>query len=264
MPLILRAERDCSYDSPDHLVPWGTRWDRSTNGRFNEKLWLLYPPTQVVKVLDLGCSGGDFVKSCIDDGHFAVGIEGSTFSKDHKRSAWAIIPDYLFTCDITRPFQLYFQVNSEEQKVKFDVVTAWEVIEHIKEEDLPTLGANVHEHLRPGGLWILSVANSEDIRGGVRLHQTVKPRVWWREKFISLGFELLEAHRSYFARQYVRGARIDNDESFHFVLTNDGRTAPGIPKVPLVDKAYDVWTGSKPQRLLRMLATGAPRSSMWS
>ncbi len=82
MPLVLRAERDCAYDSPDHLVPWGTRWDRSTNrGRFNEKLWLLYPKTHVVKVLDLGCSGGDFVKSCIDDGHFAVGIEGSTFSR---------------------------------------------------------------------------------------------------------------------------------------------------------------------------------------
>jgi 2-polyprenyl-3-methyl-5-hydroxy-6-metoxy-1,4-benzoquinol methylase len=264
MPLVLRAERDCAYDSPDHLVPWGTRWDRSINGRFNEKLWLLYPKTHVVKVLDLGCSGGDFVKSCIDDGHFAVGIEGSTFSKDHKRSAWAIIPDYLFTCDITRPFELVFQSGSQEQKLNFDVVTSWEVLEHIKEADLPALASNVHAHLSPGGLWIMSVANSEDVRGGLRLHQTVRPREWWRGKFKSLGFELLEQHKSYFARQFVRGARVDNEESFHFVLTNDVQRAPGIPKVPLAEKAYDVWAGSKPQRLFRMLTIGAPRSSMWS
>lgn len=264
MPLILRAESECAYGSPDHLVPWGTRWDRSSNGRFNEKLWQLYPQTQVVKVLDLGCSGGDFVKSCIDDGQFAVGMEGSTFSKEHKRSAWAVIPEYLFTCDITRPFQLLFQTGSEEQQVKFDVVTSWEVMEHLKEEDLPALAANVHAHLCPGGLWIMSVANWEDVRAGVRLHQTVKPEAWWRQKFASLGFQTLEAHRSYFRRQYVRGVRVDNDEHFHLVLTNKVGTAPAIPKVPLVEKAYDIWAGSKPQRLLRMLTLGLPRSSMWS
>ena len=258
MPLILRAERDCAYDSPDHLVPWGTRKNRSTSGTFNDKLWLLYPPTQVVRVLDLGCAGGDFVKSCIDDGNFAVGIEGSTFSRDHKRSAWAIIPDYLFTCDISRPFQLFFQSGSAEQKVKFDVVTAWEVMEHIKEEDLPALAANVHAHLSPGGLWIMSVTNWEDVQGGVRLHQTVKPRGWWRDRFMSLGFEPLEAHRSHFAGQWVRGGyghyqRVDNQKNFHFVLANDAAKAPPIPRIPFVQKAFYRWMGSRPQRVLKKL-----------
>ena len=258
MPLVLRAERDCAYDSPDHLVPWGTRRNRSTSGTFNEKLWLLYPEMQVVKVLDLGCAGGDFVKSCIDDGNFAVGIEGSTFSRDHKRSAWAIIPDYLFTCDITRPFQLFLQSGSQEQKVKFDIVTSWEVIEHIKEEDLPALAANVHTHLCPGGLWIMSVANWEDVHEGVRLHQTVKPREWWRDKFISLGFAPLERHRSHFAGQWVRGGyghyqRMDNEKSFHFVLTNDAAKAPSIPRIPLVQKVFYRWMGSRPQRALKKL-----------
>ena len=258
MALILRAERQCAYDSPDHLVPWGTRRNRSTSETFNEKLWLLYPATQVVKVLDLGCAGGDFVKSCIDDGNFAVGIEGSTFSKQHKRSAWAVIPDYLFTCDITRPFQLSLQAESREQTVKFDVVTSWEVLEHIKEEDLPALAANVHAHMCPGGLWIMSVANWEDVHGGVRLHQTVKPRAWWREKFISLGFEPLEPHRSYFAGQWVRGGyghyqRVDNEKSFHFILTNDATKAPQIPNVTFFQKAFYRWMGSRPQRALKKL-----------
>ena len=88
---------------------------------------ILYKYPEVVKVLDLGRSGGDSVKSSIDDGQFAVGIEGSTFSKDRMRSVWTIL-DHLprgydieldfpllrawFTCDITRPFQLFFQLSS--------------------------------------------------------------------------------------------------------------------------------------------------------
>ena len=264
MPIVLRAERDCAYDSPDHIVPWGTRWDRSMNARFNEKLWKLYPQTQVVKLLDLGCSGGDFVRSCIDDGQFAIGIEGSTFSKIHKRSAWAVIPDYLFTCDITRQFEILFQQGEREEKVGFDVVTSWEVIEHIRESDLAALAANVHSHLVPGGMWIMSVANYEDVRGGVRLHQTVQPKPWWVEKFQSLGFQPVELHRRYFARQFVRGARVDNTESFHLVLTNDPSKVPAIPEVPFIERMYDRWAGSKPQRALRMVTMGLPRSSMWS
>lgn len=258
MPLILRAERDCAYDSPDHLMPWGTRKNRSTSASFNEKLWLLYPDTQIVRVLDLGCAGGDFVKSCIDDGNFAVGIEGSTFSRNHKRSAWAIIPDDLFTCDITEPFELLFQSANGEERTKFDVVTSWEVVEHIKEEDLPALATNVHAHLVAGGIWIMSVANWEDVQGGVRLHQTVKPRAWWRDKFISLGFEPLEKHRSHFAGQWVRGGyghyqRTDNEKSFHFVLTNDAAKAPQIPRIPFTQQIFDRWMGSRPQRALKKL-----------
>jgi cyclopropane fatty-acyl-phospholipid synthase-like methyltransferase len=156
------------------------------------------------------------------------------------------------------------QSGSEEQKITFDVVTSWEVLEHIKEEGLAALASNVHAHLLPGGLWIMSVANEEDVHGGLRLHQTVKPRGWWRDKFISLGFQPLEAHRSYFARQFVRGVRIDNETHFHFVLTNDVQSAPVLPRVRLVEKGYDIWVGSKAQRLLRLLTIGGPLSSVWS
>jgi hypothetical protein len=58
--------------------------------------------------------------------------------------------------------------------LKFDAITAWESIEHIKEDDLPMVASNVQAHLAPGGIWILSITNQEDIVGGVRLHQTVR------------------------------------------------------------------------------------------
>src|SRR5215468_10939781 len=86
--IVLRAERAVAFESPDHLFPTGTRRDNSRNWRFNVKLyqllgrrmprigprgaWVYWPNIQL-KILDLGCSGGGFVKDCLDDGYFAVG-----------------------------------------------------------------------------------------------------------------------------------------------------------------------------------------------
>jgi len=250
--VTLDAEREIAFDSPDHVMPWGTRHDSSINQRFNRKLWRLYSATQAVKVLDLGCASGEFVRTCINDGHFAVGLEGSDWSQRHKRSAWALIEGFLFTCDVTRTFRLSFG----QRPLKFDVVTAWEFIEHIKEDDLSMVASNVHAHLALGGIWILSITNQEDIVGGVRLHQTVRPKTWWRQKFESLGFQLVEGFISYFAGQFVRGARRDNEVSFHLILTNDRFKVPEIPKVPLPHKIFDAWVGSRPQTILNRLIVG--------
>jgi hypothetical protein len=95
-----------AFDSPDHLVPHGTAKDNSTNLMFNLKVEKLFKNlNRLLKVLDLGCSGGGFVRSCIERGCLAVGLEGSDYSKIHRRAEWPILGDYfLFTSDITRPF----------------------------------------------------------------------------------------------------------------------------------------------------------------
>jgi hypothetical protein len=252
MKITLKAERELAFDSPDHLVPWGTRHDSFINPRFNRKLWQLYPPTQVVKVLDLGCAGGEFVRTCINDGNFAVGLEGSDWSKKNRRAAWPLIDHALFTCDVSRRFQLYL----DDQLLQFDIVTAWEFIEHINEEDLPAVAHNVQMHLAPGGLWILSVTNQEDTAGGVRRHQTVRPGIWWTQKLESLGFQRADEFKRHFAGHYVRGGKSDNDVNFRLILTNDRSKVPRIPAVPLFLKLYDIWVGSKPHWLLKRLVDG--------
>ena len=85
------TQKPVALDSPDHLMPWGTRQDNSTNLQFNLKLarWL---PLETLSVLDLGCSGGGFVKSVLDMGCLAVGLEGSDYSQVRARTEWATIP----------------------------------------------------------------------------------------------------------------------------------------------------------------------------
>jgi hypothetical protein len=199
--------------------------------------------------------GGGFVKSCIDDGHIAVGLEGSDFSKKRKRAEWAHLQEFLFTCDVTRPFQLSSKVGDRGvENLGFDVVTSWEFIEHIKEDDIAAVADNVLRHLVPGGIWILSIANFEDVVNGVRLHQTVRPNVWWRHRFEELGFVPLPDFVHYFRGQFVRGARKDNERSFHLVLTNDASVSPKAPCVESIQhRVFDLWNGSTGQLYLRKL-----------
>ena len=90
-----------ALDSLDHIHPHGTGWDNSVWPPFNDKLFAL---TKTPRLLDIGCAGGGLVKSIIDDGGFAVGVEGSDLSQRTNRAEWATIPANLFTGPAGRTF----------------------------------------------------------------------------------------------------------------------------------------------------------------
>jgi len=255
--ITIKAEREVAYESPDHLMPWGTRTDNSRNLRFNHKLYWLFPHDHIA-LLDLGCSGGGFVKSLLDDGHLAVGLEGSDFSKKRRRAEWATIPDFLFTCDVTRNFDVLLQNGSKSERMQFDVVTAWEVMEHIKTADLRKLAENVKKHLKPSGLWIMSVSPNEEVINGVALHQTVQSREWWIDMFAKLGLTHVEEFNHYFNTQYVRGPKYEGPGSFHLILSTNPSKAPKIPArgLSVSSRLYDWWLGSRMQKTLRRLVVG--------
>lgn len=254
--LIVRAEREIAYESPDHLVPFGTRRDNSTHRRFNKKLGELFGIDKSLWVLDLGCSGGGFVKSCLDEGGMAVGIEGSDYSKKLRRAEWRTIPEHLFTADITVPFNVSGEFPAGEKRLQFDVITSWEVMEHIHERDLAAVVENVKKHLRPGGLWIMSISLADDFHEGVNLHQTVKPKTWWVEKMDSLGLHCVDEYVRYFNTQFVRGPKDTCRPGFHLIATNDPKLAPKIPHEPFSYRIYDQWLGSPLQKLLRFAIYG--------
>jgi SAM-dependent methyltransferase len=232
MKLILEAEKSVAFDSPDHLMPHGTAQDNSKNRFFNCKLNLLYGSRRL-RILDIGCSGGGFVKSCLSDGHDAVGIEGSDYSLRHKRAEWRTIPENLFTCDATAFFRFKTAngSGSTDQTAQFDVVTAWEFVEHIAKAQLPAVVANVDRHLARNGLWIMSLNTKEDVVNGVRLHQTVESRDWWLAFFESLNFINRPELVSYFGQDWVRGPLQNHGAgSFNLLLTRKCDVAPSRPR----------------------------------
>ncbi len=177
----LETKNPIAYESPDHLNPWGTSRDNSTNKKFVEfmaKRIKAENPNATLGALDLGCSGGQLVKDFSDFGWLAVGLEGSDFSLKHKRANWpALAGKNLFTCDITKPFK----VTARQQPAKFYLVTMWEVLEHIPTSDLPQLFTNITAHMAKGGYFIASTTSVPDIHNGVDLHQTKWTNSEWKQ-----------------------------------------------------------------------------------
>jgi len=203
--ISIKTNKPVAFDSVDHIHPLGTKNDNSMNPIFNAKLAQLIPYQQL-RVLDLGCAGGGFVKSIIDKGGFAVGVEGSDYSKNLKRAEWATIPDYLFTADITVPFQLYeLDETGQEKQMEFNVITAWEFMEHIATDKLPYVFENILKHLSFDGLVIVSVCEQQDGLNGIWYHQTLQNKDWWINFFAQNGLVLQEPLLNLFGDDWVRG-----------------------------------------------------------
>jgi SAM-dependent methyltransferase len=260
--VTVRAEREIAIASPDHLVPHGTKQDNSRNPWFNIRLVRLFTqtdPHRKLRVLDMGCSGGGFVHDLLDAGHLAVGLEGSDYSKKMGRAEWPLIPNFLFTADMTGAVDVFLKTPQGEERMICDVVTSWELIEHIATPDLPKIAANVKKHLAPGGLWIMSVANYDCVVEGVNLHQTVQPKEWWVKMFAGLGLHHVEPLIGYFGNQFVRGNhRGETPEEFHLVLSPQPELAPRALPVRAVDRLRDRWIGSRAQLALARWVTGRP------
>ena len=187
----LETKNPIAYESPDHLNPWGTSRDNSTNKKFVESMAKRIKsenPGGTLGALDLGCSGGQLVKDFADFGWMTVGLEGSDFSLKHRRANWSWLADKnLFTCDITKPFQ----IKLDGRPARFHLITAWEVMEHIPTTDLPQVFRNIRDHLEPGGYFIASTTETSDIHEGLELHQTRWTNPEWRQ-FVAEHFPDLE------------------------------------------------------------------------
>lgn len=249
--LSVYTEHPVAIDSPDYLTPWGTARDNSFNLRFNFKLLRLFQGlNRFPKVLDLGCSGGGFVKTCLDQGCLAIGIEGSDHSQLHARAEWPTLGNkFLFTADITKDFQ----VKLKNVPLLFDIITLWEVMEHLPTDRLASVCKNISSHLEEHGLVIMSIASTEEIIRGTKLHLTVKEKHEWLDIFKKNKLYPLSGYEKFFNTQYVRGPKQNAPGSFHVFLSKNPDKAPHPPIIGVKEWLLDRWSMSKGQKLLQKL-----------
>ena len=169
-----------ALDSPDHKYPDACLRECTENPSFLEEIvWKL--GSQQLKVLDLGCAGGGMVAEFLQAGHIAVGLEGSSLPQDREVFYWEQLGGrFLHTCDVGYPF--WVLLNRES--MKFDLITAWDSLEHLPEDREECCFRNVAEHLSIGGIFVCSIAGDSSVGGEamVEHHLTQKPQDWWDEK----------------------------------------------------------------------------------
>jgi len=120
--------------------------------------------------LDLGCGGGAFIvdANSFPKTNICVGLDGSCGV--YKQSNWnnENNKSILKHADLTKEFFIQDENNND---IKFDVITSWEVIEHFHENQLDQFFKNVYHHLDENGVFFGSIALFPDTRDEKGYHQ---------------------------------------------------------------------------------------------
>jgi hypothetical protein len=189
--LELKTDFPIAFDSNDHINP-----DSTTEGVVRPTFFVqdcINILGREIKCLDLGTGAAGIVFEFAMSGVLAVGLDGSDFCRKNRVGYWPLLPNNLFTCDITKSFQ--FISPQDQSGIRFDLVTMWEVLEHISEPELTGLFQNITEHLGESGYFIGSISLVEYVdSNGIPYHVTLQPREWWQEKFRNNGLEMLDKH----------------------------------------------------------------------
>jgi SAM-dependent methyltransferase len=208
--LIVESSFPIAKESLDHINPSGTINDNTRKPRF-VKACEQYMQ-QKLSYLDLGCSGGGLVRNFLDYGHFSIGIEGSNLSFLEGRAEWSRIPRHLFTADITKPFTI--KSKNTEKSYLFDIIGAWEVMEHLPEELLPSFCKNIVAHLDTDGIFIASVAMFP-LPNHICLHE----EAWWIKTFAENGLYKMDHSNIFNSADFPRGGEDDwaRGQGFHIM-----------------------------------------------
>ena len=143
-----------------------------------------FPADRAAKILDLGCGEGGFLRALRQHGYTDLtGIDRSPEQvavAARRGEAGVRLGDVLIDA-------------AALPDASHDVIIAFDVIEHLKREELLVLADNVRRALRPGGRWMLHLPNAESpffgrIRYGDVTHEQAFTRGSLRQILLAAGF----------------------------------------------------------------------------
>jgi 2-polyprenyl-3-methyl-5-hydroxy-6-metoxy-1,4-benzoquinol methylase len=150
----------------------GREWLKGRSGQMVEHFKFMYPNTETT--LDVGAAIGDFTAAWLKLGVDAYALEGSEQCVEKL-----VIPrERMIIADLRFPIDLPVDVPQ-----KYDMVTCWEVAEHIEREYVVPFIQNLAKFVEDDGVLAMSICTKKG-----RYHCTVEPLEWWFMQFKMGGF----------------------------------------------------------------------------
>jgi SAM-dependent methyltransferase len=123
--------------------------------------------------LDVGCAKGFLVKALAELGVDAYGIDPSTYALDCVQA------------DVSEKISLGTAQAIIYPENNFDVVTCFDVLEHITEKDVPQA---LSEMLRVSKQWLIIRVVTKELPDDIdSSHSTIHDKDWWAEKIKEVG-----------------------------------------------------------------------------
>ena len=116
-----------------------------------------FPTNKNVNILELGCGYGIFLQACKESGY--QNIQGVDLIQECPEFAAKEFGIYSITNASIMDY-LYSVKDNE-----FDIIAAFDVIEHFKKEDIINLLNSIYRKLKEGGLFIMRVPNVGSLQG---------------------------------------------------------------------------------------------------
>jgi hypothetical protein len=193
------TDNPIALDSEDHRNPRGALDQQGHEGKeFFQAIKVSYP--DIKSVIDLGTGSGWFITNALDLGFEAYGIDG-TDAVDETGPWYLLKNKRLFHADLRYPFCLEehcsprgllgiigspYRKSGQEFPIKVDLITSWDVLEHMAEDQIDTVMNNIVKHLKPLGYFMGTIYF--EVEGNEGYHTLCKPREWWISKFEEFGF----------------------------------------------------------------------------
>jgi ubiquinone/menaquinone biosynthesis C-methylase UbiE len=181
--------------------------ERVTNkGKKHMMKYLKFLRKRSLKMLDVGCGKGYYVRDAIEEGIDAYGIDTSTYALENALDE---VKDRITFGSLTEiPF------GDEE----FDVMTAFDVIEHIQPKDTSNAVKEMRRVLKPDGIIIITTP-STNFGGWVfdLTHINVRPPRFWKLIFEEHNLRVKMFYIPSFIKYYMKN-HFPIPDSIEFLL----------------------------------------------
>ncbi len=155
-----------SYEDYDYVYTEVEDYNSKTERKFIEvdKIFETYVNTNM-KIIDLGCGKGHYLRRYISKGYNMFGIEPSnvcckTFLTDVRHENIDIL-------------------EYAKKDIKYDFFICMDVLEHIYPRDIDD---TIESIKKMSSFGLFGIANHKEILKGKTLHLINQPKQWWKEK----------------------------------------------------------------------------------